>query len=581
MGHAGETVDAGTGQPPPADYPVLTDRVSQTTAVASFPHGTVFLFDHDLRYTLVGGDVLTSLGRDRTHYVGRTLREMFNDEAVAAREPAYRLALAGQNVVLDAPLDGNRVLEMHLSPLFDGHGTVIAAMGYTLDVTELRLDAQNLRDSQEQFRLAFEKAPIGMALTRVDGTLFRVNQALCRIMQMDEPTLVGATLSMLTHPSDESARDLRVRSLLAGDDETFTTELRCRRPSDRTDVWVQLTCTLVRNASSQAPSHLIVQVTDISQRRAQHAEIVAAHAFQTAVLAASPDLIHVREVGKTEMVWTSRSILDLLGYRQDDIKALGPALYDTLIPQEDRERFDAASVAAEDLDDGEVVQLRHRALHVDGTYRWLSRRLTPFLRDETGRVTQLLGVSRDVTDSVRLEERLEHSALHDDLTGLPNRRLLHDRVTQALQADEAKTRTAVLFCDLDGFKDINDRHGHTAGDQVLTEVAARLVTTTRDGDTVGRLGGDEFVVVLRVKAGEDPDTVARGVAGRIRAALADGITFGGAMHQVTVSIGITIPDQESAADDVLRDADHAMYQAKLAGKNQHVVFGVDGPSPAP
>ena len=194
-------------------------------------------------------------------------------------------------------------------------------------------------------------------------------------------------------------------------------------------------------------------------------------------------------------------------------------------------------------------------------------------------MTQLLGVSRDITDSVALEDRLEHAALHDELTGLPNRRLLQDRITKALTAKDPKARTAVLFCDLDGFKDINDLHGRTVGDHVLTEVAARLLTTTREGDTVSRLGGDEFVVVLRVKAGEDPTAVAEGVAGRIRSALAADIPVGDGVHRLTVSIGVAIPAQDGAPDDVLRDADHAMYQAKLTGKDRHVVFGTGEPSP--
>ena len=579
MTERGEAGAAGAPRPAAADYPVLMSEVGEPTAVASFPYGTVFVFDHDLRYTHVGGDVLTSLGRDRTQYVGRTLREMFDDEAVASREPAYRQALAGENVVLDAPLNGNRVLEMHLSPLFDARGAVVAVLGYSLDVTELRGETRTLLDSREQFRLAFEKAPIGIALARVDGMLFRVNSALCRILATKESTLVGSSLATLLHPDEVSQHEERVRGLLRGEAETVENELRCRRPDDDSDVWVLLTCTLVRSADTHSPSHLIAQITDISERRTQHAEIVTGHAFQAAVLAASPDLIHIREVDRTEMVWTSRSILDMLGYSQEHISELGPALYDTLIPIEDRRAFDAASLAAQGLDDGQVSQVRHRVLHADGTYRWLSRRLTPFLRDDAGRVMQLLGVSRDITDSVALEDRLEHAALHDELTGLPNRRLLQDRITKALTAKDPKARTAVLFCDLDGFKDINDLHGHTVGDHVLTEVAARLLTTTREGDTVSRLGGDAFVVVLRVKAGEDPTAVAQGVAGRIRSALAADIPVGEGVHRLTVSIGVAIPAQDGAPDDVLRDADHAMYQAKLTGKDRHVVFGTGEPSP--
>ncbi len=555
---------------PAADSPVLQSQVPAAAAVASFPHGTVFVVGHDLRYTHVGGEHLTSLGRDRLEYVGRTVYEMFDEAAAAVRVPAYRRALAGENVVIDAPLNDDRVLEMHLSPLLGADGAVEGAIGYTLDVTELRRGAQTLRDSQEQFRLAFEKAPIGMALAGTDGTLFRCNPALGAIFGVEESSLVGVTLLSLTHPADASAYLRGVRDLFEGRQETFQTELRYRRPAGGPDVWALLVCTLVRTAHER-PLHLMAQISDVTQRREAQDAAAAGHAFQEAVLSASPDVIYVREVGSAENVWTSRSVLDMLGYTAEQITELGPSVYDRLIPESDRARFDAAWVAAEDLEDGQIIQLRHRALHSDGSYRWVSRRLTPFLRDADGRVRQILGVSRDVTDTVVAQERLEHTALHDELTGLPNRRLVHDRLGQILRS--RTSRAAVLYCDLDGFKQVNDRHGHDAGDMVLVESAARLRSAVRDTDTVGRLGGDEFVVVLHVERDEDAGRLATDVADRIQAALRLPLQVHGATVGVTASIGIAIPAAHDVVSDVLRRADQAMYQAKDGGRDQHVTFG--------
>jgi GGDEF domain-containing protein len=130
-----------------------------------------------------------------------------------------------------------------------------------------------------------------------------------------------------------------------------------------------------------------------------------------------------------------------------------------------------------------VLDLRYRLRHADGEWRWQSRHVVPFKRDKSGSVVEVLGVLRDITDVVAAEELLTHDALHDGLTGLPNRELLFDRLDADLIRSEREDRAiAVLFCDLDGFKQVNDTAGHAAGDGVLIETARRLQNTVRDGD---------------------------------------------------------------------------------------------------
>jgi diguanylate cyclase (GGDEF)-like protein len=167
---------------------------------------------------------------------------------------------------------------------------------------------------------------------------------------------------------------------------------------------------------------------------------------------------------------------------------------------------------------------------------------------------------------------LRHQALHDALTGLPNRALILDRVEHALaRARRQKTSLAVMFLDLDGFKDINDTFGHAAGDDLLRGVSARLSGLLRDSDTVGRLGGDEFVVVVE---GDSLDAGPEVIADRIREVISPPFALPGP-DQLTVhaqaSIGIAV-GVRSSADELLRDADVALYEAKGAGKNRYVLF---------
>ncbi len=184
-----------------------------------------------------------------------------------------------------------------------------------------------------------------------------------------------------------------------------------------------------------------------------------------------------------------------------------------------------------------------------------------------------LGFARAVASTLatalarlRSEERTRYEALHDPLTGLANRTLLRDRLHHAL-ARRDRGATAALFVDLDNFKQVNDVHGHATGDAVLVEIATRLNTAVRPGDTIARLGGDEFVAVCE---GIDEEA-ALAVAHRLHDAIQLPLTAGGAEHQLSASIGIALGDSDP--DALLADADAASYRAKAAGRGRIELFG--------
>jgi GGDEF domain-containing protein len=202
-------------------------------------------------------------------------------------------------------------------------------------------------------------------------------------------------------------------------------------------------------------------------------------------------------------------------------------------------------------------------------------------------------VLRDITDVVNAEEQLIHGALHDSLTGLPNRSLLLDRLEAALvRSSRDDSEIAILYCDLDGFKEVNDTAGHASGDVVLVEVARRLLSAVREGDTVARVGGDEFVVVVepwnRSSVGGTPTAggsnlqsrdFSMEVANRVVRAIAEPFVVNGVDHVVTVSIGLAHPSTKATSGSGsaraargLADADAAMYAAKKNGKNRIEVF---------
>jgi diguanylate cyclase (GGDEF)-like protein/PAS domain S-box-containing protein len=197
------------------------------------------------------------------------------------------------------------------------------------------------------------------------------------------------------------------------------------------------------------------------------------------------------------------------------------------------------------------------------------------VRDAQGNVSQYVALFSDITTLHEHKWQLEFNAHHDALTGLPNRVLLADRLHQAMvHARRRQQRLTVVYMDLDGFKSVNDQHGHETGDQLLMALANRIRHTLREGDTLARIGGDEFVAVLQDLSDMSPSLP---ILQRMLTAAAQPVILGSLAVQVSASLGVTTyPQTEDVdADQLLRQADQAMYQAKLAGKNQFHAFDAD------
>lgn len=243
---------------------------------------------------------------------------------------------------------------------------------------------------------------------------------------------------------------------------------------------------------------------------------------------------------------------------------LGDGRLDAIHP-EDRDHFRAAwNDATQSHTD---FHAEYRFLKPDGSVVWIQDVARPLL-DTEHKMTGYLGTITDITNRKKLLINLERQALYDNLTGLPNRVLFHDRLQYAF--DTARRRPpgafAVLFMDLDGFKAVNDSLGHAAGDTVLTEIAVRLTTLVRPTDTVARLSGDEFAILLSnpMDAQQAPC-----VAERMLDAVNEPITIGATRVKIGVSVGVALDNMAFYnANDLLNAADKAMYRAKIAGKNR-------------
>ncbi len=259
----------------------------------------------------------------------------------------------------------------------------------------------------------------------------------------------------------------------------------------------------------------------------------------------------------------------MLGYGEGEI-GTDPAEWLARVHPDDLGAFERA-IAGHLGDSALPLEHEHRLLERCGSYRWmLCRGLA--VRDTDGVAVRLVGSLTDITERRRLEEQLRHDAHYDALTDLPNRTLFLERLDRALTRakGEPDVRSAVLWLDLDGFKVVNDSLGHLVGNELLVKVAERLAGFLREGDTAARFGGDEFAVLLEDLRDVNDLT---GVARRLQRLLAAPFLLGEHEVVVTASIGIALGlAGYASSDDVLRDADIAMYRAKAEGKGTHSVF---------
>ena len=269
----------------------------------------------------------------------------------------------------------------------------------------------------------------------------------------------------------------------------------------------------------------------------------------------------------------NRAFSEITGFSPEDVMGKTPNLMKS-------DRHDAAFYAAmwEGIErtgawQGEVWNRRKNG---EVYPAWL---IITAVKDDEGLTTHYVGTSTDDTERRKAEDEIRNLAFHDSLTGLPNRRLLLDRLNQALASSARSGKCgALLFIDLDNFKTLNDTLGHDIGDLLLQQVAQRLVTCVREGDTVARLGGDEFVVMLEDLSGnlQEAATQTEIVGEKILAALNETYELGNYKHHSTPSIGVTLfVDHQETIDELLKRADLAMYQAKAAGRNTLRFFDPD------
>jgi diguanylate cyclase (GGDEF)-like protein/PAS domain S-box-containing protein len=333
-------------------------------------------------------------------------------------------------------------------------------------------------------------------------------------------------------------------------------------------VWTEVTTTAMRNAAGEFLGILGATRDITARKQAEDALKQSEERWHFAIEGAGDGLWDWNI--QTGEAFYSRRYKEMIGFAEDEIGNTSDEWVHRIHPQ------DAPGVmtALQPYLDGKPgsATVEFRMLCKDGSWQWTLGRGMVISRDAKGKALRMIGTNSDISALKAHQNQLEHMAHFDALTNLPNRLLLADRLQQALSQVTRRGRTlAVVYIDLDGFKAVNDDYSHEVGDQLLITVASRMKQALREGDTLGRLGGDEFVAVL---IDLEDATASVPLLRRLLTAAAQAVQVGELTLQVSASLGVTFypQTQDIDADQLLRQADQAMYQAKVAGKNRYHIF---------
>jgi diguanylate cyclase (GGDEF)-like protein/PAS domain S-box-containing protein len=434
-----------------------------------------------------------------------------------------------------------------------GHSMLVAV---ARDISARKRTEEALRESEERFRATFRQAAVGIAHLTPDGRWLRVNKKLCDILGYTQDELLGLHFQDVTHPED-LARNLDLQQqLLDGKIENYLLEKRFVQKGGSV-AWVALTQSLVRTSAGD-PKYFISVIEDISARKRTEASLLLA---QRALESSGNGIIITGcQLSDNPIVYVNPAFERITGYSEAEV--LGRNCRFLHGDDHDQPGLLVLRQSIEAYGEARVTLRNYRK---DGKLFWNELFVAP-VHDESGMITHFVGVQNDISDQKRAEENLLHMATHDALTGLPNRSLLQDRISQSIShAERMQREVAVLFLDFDRFKNINDSLGHAAGDALISSMARRLRNAVRMVDTVARVGGDEFVIVLTDITRKSDITQ---VLSNLIEAIMQPVLVEGHDLSITASIGIsTYPHDGRDVSSLLKNADTAMYRAKEAGRN--------------
>ncbi len=539
----------------------LGDQRIDFAALAEALPDAAMLIDRDIRIVWGNRAATRMFGMEPSEAVGRSALDFLHPDDLQLAALSFTSV---QSKEVGTPLElrvrgttGWRLIELIGAPIGDDLLVTIR------DLTERRRWEVAGNEVARLQSLVQNAGSITILLSR-EGVVRASSGAMARLLGIDQEWLEGRDIECLVEVDDRPALRRALRSVAEAasvEDRATTVDVRMTH-GDGHEVPYALTITnLLDDPTMEA---LVLTGHDISDRVRTEQELRSANSVLAATLESTADGILV--VGREGRVTNfNRRFAGMWNLPKEAMESgsdpvLLSAAMEKLADPEAFYSFTQRIYAEPECETHDVLAL------ADG--RIFERASLP--QRIGGEVVGRVWSFRDVTEHRRMEEELVHQAFHDPLTGLANKALFRDRMAHAaMRLQRHGGRLAVLFIDLDDFKTVNDSLGHSAGDQLLVTVSERITASLRPGDTAARVGGDEFAVLIESVSGEDDAPM---IAERIIESLREPVLLGGRTVTAAASVGITYGDHGADADDVLRNADLAMYTAKSAGKGCYRIF---------
>ncbi len=507
-------------------------------------------------------------GYSLNELVGESADELLVEPEVRDRLPEQRLLGSGTgseeySIPIKTKSGQPKWVNLTGAPVPPLEGKPCGSFGIIQDITEQRNAEEALRFREQYFRALLENSSDLITILDIEGRILYQSSSSQRLLGWDAEELVGHNFFDYLHADDHpSFSEVFNTAIEASSSETTAAaQFRFRHQSED---WRSLESLCNNLIDNPVVGGLVVTSRDITEHRRVETELKRERVLFQQLLRNSPTGIVILD-NDDRVVDCNRSFVDLFQFQLDDIKK--QPLTGFIVPEE---LHDEAAEFSQTVANRQTIEYETTRQRKDDSKVEVAIVGYPIVVSD--RRIGAFGIYSDITERKKAERRLFHGAFHDALTALPNRSLLNERLERALRRSRRRLdyQFALLFIDLDHFKEINDKLGHAAGDELLVETARRLGQCLRPGDTVARLGGDEFTIIL-----EDLQHMsdATRVADRILEQLAEPFQIGDQEVTNSGSIGIAYSATGyKSVDDLVRDADMAMYRAKAAGKGRYEIF---------
>ena len=486
----------------------------------------------------------------------------FLDADVPAREWAEVGGLEREPRIYQRRCTNGASLEIRAVPLPDGG--VVRTM---TDISLQRRIETMIQDSERRYRLLAENATDVIIHAGLDTIRRYVSPACKQVFGYEPEELIGTKAFDFVHPDDLASFAMSIEELVGGLCEK---SVWCQRYAHRdgTWVWIEASASLTRDADG-APDGYVVCLRDIADRKAVEDALRDSEERLALALDSGSDGVWDLNIVTGDMR-VSGAWVSLMGYRDDEMPR-DQASWHALTHPDDAARLEKTLTG---YIEGNLAtfECEYRLRNKSGDWVWTLARGKVVGRDARGRAVRVVGTNIDVTRRKEADRLIAHMAVHDGLTGLPNRTLFKDRLEQIAADGTRRGGFAILACDLDGFKAVNDSLGHPTGDAVLKTIAQRLTSVLGGRDTAARLGGDEFALIISEL--DDPSDAAA-IAQLVIERVGEPVEIDGRSTSVGVSIGIAWgTGTVTEIDALFKNADVALYRAKEGGGNTFRYFEI-------